>query len=1127
MYMLWPTSALEFWMLSELFCKLSELVAGDHQDKRTLVFRGGRADYFGNSINMAARYMDAGAHGGQLVCDLQLATTIAQAWSSAMTDWQDPHIGLPPEQIPGLEGQLMEDGRESGSFSSKRGSITSKRSVPRSFRSAVSAVLTPSGQGRSGRSIFDGSRSRPLSNLLSSRDSRDGNIPRPPATKQDSHGGSYKHQHSLHSVSASGPSAVGMGPNAMSPNDSSSHVNDAWSVGDAQPMDPNTSEDNHPSTSNLASFLSGTLSRKKTLDTVNLSPGQIPAAGRSRGSLAGRGSAAGPSSLHCYTGSEPLTARSSLAPLPPGLSPEGTTPSRQASPSRLGRHADQQQSVHSSSSSVSSLSSQCNNPARVKRNSPSRLSNIYRDEAQSSGRSILSRLSTSQSSSIRKLFGSGSWSRPRPASSTPTQGSILLNTSPLQAWSMAPPAASSLRVSSQRQMSPYTRMSADQQSVTRQAGNMSAAGPRQEPGGGGRRSLGMPSFVDAASASNVEPGLRNRKSLLSSSTTEVALKPNEGQGGVSSHQAATQATLWPVIEQVTGPGPVGEGLAECYDAEESPRENASSGSGYQNAGGVGSLQHGAAQSSMWPVIEHVSGPGPVGEGFVEYDDAEISPQEITPAGSWHQSAGGVGSSHQGAAQSSMWPVIDQVSGPGPAGEGFVESLDAEISPQEITPAGSWHQSAGGVGSSQHGAAQRSMWPVIEQVSGPGPVVEGFVESLDAEISPLENMPGGSFSAGAGPGRLPALAVAAEVAGPVYVGGPVGLAQRPPTGRQNSSRARASTPSHTRSLDAAAAAAFSPASTRASTSSDDIRGGSAHSGPQGDRKAAAAAAYSPASTRASTSSDDIRGGSAHSGPQGDRKAAAAAAFTPASTRASTSSDGIRGGSAHSGPRGDQKSAATFITPSVLPTTLRPSASNGNLIPLNEHSLSLSRLSDSVTSGSTLTSPSRQAPRAFQIGSSPLRQVSTPNTAQTPSRQPGTKSAAVQQSPVGRSVRELQPLQFNQLRVCVLLDNSDRNSSQPDSTPVLEADQTALTGLTGVSMMHLGTFRFKGAEAPVQLVHIAQDSLLARRFPIDPPKGKGNRINAQQGLYLRAPVDLGHVIKMYKMRFKEMQPFLAEG
>eukprot|EP00798_Chlamydomonas_sp_ICE-L_P010520 gene10520-7488_t len=35
MYTVWPTSALEFW-------KLSELVAGDHQDRRTLLFRGPR-----------------------------------------------------------------------------------------------------------------------------------------------------------------------------------------------------------------------------------------------------------------------------------------------------------------------------------------------------------------------------------------------------------------------------------------------------------------------------------------------------------------------------------------------------------------------------------------------------------------------------------------------------------------------------------------------------------------------------------------------------------------------------------------------------------------------------------------------------------------------------------------------------------------------------------------------------------------------------------------------------------------------------------------------------------------------------------------------------------------------------
>eukprot|EP00798_Chlamydomonas_sp_ICE-L_P030850 gene30850-35890_t len=89
MYMNWPASALQFWK--------------EQKDARgAFIFRGprfkmgiyegsprsilpdhlGRADYFGDSINMAARYMDAGAHGGQLVCENHLALQAFAAWST-------------------------------------------------------------------------------------------------------------------------------------------------------------------------------------------------------------------------------------------------------------------------------------------------------------------------------------------------------------------------------------------------------------------------------------------------------------------------------------------------------------------------------------------------------------------------------------------------------------------------------------------------------------------------------------------------------------------------------------------------------------------------------------------------------------------------------------------------------------------------------------------------------------------------------------------------------------------------------------------------------------------------------------------------------------------------------------
>eukprot|EP00798_Chlamydomonas_sp_ICE-L_P027951 gene27951-8828_t len=76
------------------------------------------------------------------------------------------------------------------------------------------------------------------------------------------------------------------------------------------------------------------------------------------------------------------------------------------------------------------------------------------------------------------------------------------------------------------------------------------------------------------------------------------------------------------------------------------------------------------------------------------------------------------------------------------------------------------------------------------------------------------------------------------------------------------------------------------------------------------------------------------------------------------------------------------------------------------------------------------------------------------------------------------------------------------------------------LTGISLLQLGTFKFKGAATPVQLISVVQDSLLQRRFPADPPKGKGNRLSAMTGTFLRAPGQLGNVTALYKKHFDRM-------
>ncbi|KIY91248.1 hypothetical protein MNEG_16716 [Monoraphidium neglectum] len=89
LYLKWPESVL-----------LHRGFASVHSANGDLVFRGprlkmglcvgppkaimpdalGRADYHGNSVNQAARYMDAGAHGGQVVCEPAVAERVLAEW---------------------------------------------------------------------------------------------------------------------------------------------------------------------------------------------------------------------------------------------------------------------------------------------------------------------------------------------------------------------------------------------------------------------------------------------------------------------------------------------------------------------------------------------------------------------------------------------------------------------------------------------------------------------------------------------------------------------------------------------------------------------------------------------------------------------------------------------------------------------------------------------------------------------------------------------------------------------------------------------------------------------------------------------------------------------------------------
>lgn len=44
----------------------------------------GKADYFGASVNCAARYMDVAAHGGQVACEAALAKAVFR-WGECLT----------------------------------------------------------------------------------------------------------------------------------------------------------------------------------------------------------------------------------------------------------------------------------------------------------------------------------------------------------------------------------------------------------------------------------------------------------------------------------------------------------------------------------------------------------------------------------------------------------------------------------------------------------------------------------------------------------------------------------------------------------------------------------------------------------------------------------------------------------------------------------------------------------------------------------------------------------------------------------------------------------------------------------------------------------------------------------
>ena len=58
----------------------------------------GRADYHGTSINQAARFMDAAAHGGQVACEEHLAVSVLARWGQVLAPRIPPSAQQHPKQ---------------------------------------------------------------------------------------------------------------------------------------------------------------------------------------------------------------------------------------------------------------------------------------------------------------------------------------------------------------------------------------------------------------------------------------------------------------------------------------------------------------------------------------------------------------------------------------------------------------------------------------------------------------------------------------------------------------------------------------------------------------------------------------------------------------------------------------------------------------------------------------------------------------------------------------------------------------------------------------------------------------------------------------------------------------------
>ena len=153
----------------------------------------GRADYFGDSVNMAARFMDAGAHGGQVVCEEGFAQSLVQRWEASIVEAERLAAAAAAAAAARAIAQAAVAAARAESASHKHDRIPTLRK-PRALSASSAAppqlhVLSPSGDAQHNpTSRFAGLVGRPplphypppLMTVLESNQEADSNRTSPP-----------------------------------------------------------------------------------------------------------------------------------------------------------------------------------------------------------------------------------------------------------------------------------------------------------------------------------------------------------------------------------------------------------------------------------------------------------------------------------------------------------------------------------------------------------------------------------------------------------------------------------------------------------------------------------------------------------------------------------------------------------------------------------------------------------------------------------------------------------------------------------------------------------------------------------------------------------------------------------